>query len=333
MITKFYNANIVGFNNKVIKNGCLVLEGNKVSVASDDLLVNADKSVDVKGGVIMPALSNLMVDVKGNFNKILSNLVSNGVASCVFNGELSSKDLDLASKTLSSFGATINVNKLKNVSSTQLKKCFDVILPYGTPVIFIEDILNIAEQAVEQVYVFAKNNNAQVFVKVNESLESVGMCHNQTKQTPIELVLGYGLFDLNLTLFRCLSVDKYDLDILSENGAHVIITPVCDMAEGGGITPIVSLKEANVKLNIANTNTQDNFLNVLRIIKLTQSGYLNKKNAVSSQELINMATKTLFFNNNNFIVVECEQPFDLDEFILQENKKITQVYVNGKQRL
>lgn len=333
MITKFYNANLIGFNNSVIKNGCFVVDNNNIIFAGDNYQGKFQNQVDLAGAVIMPALTNMLVNVNGNFDVVLNSLISNGVTSCVFNGILTDDNLTKAKQTLSSFGVTINVNKLDEIKKSVLYESYNKLIPYCTPIVFIEDILNLTEPEIEQIYLFAKSNNANLMVTVNENLEQVGICHNETKQTPIELVESYGLFDLNLTLLKCQSVDKYDLDILKKYNARVVITPIKDLINGDGITPVVSLVENNLEVSVASQNYNDNFLNVLRLIKLTQSGYLNNKNAVSSRDLINMVTKNYLFNNNDFIIIENNGTFDLDKFVLLENKTIKQVFVNGKQIL
>lgn len=333
MITKFYNANLVGFNNNVIKNGCLIAENNNIIYVGNDYSKSVDCSIDVGGLVLMPAPTNMLVNVNGNFNNVLNALIKNGVTNCVFNGVLNKENLEQAKQTINCFGVTINVNKLEEVTKESLTEQFNKILPYGIPVIYIENLLNLTEPEIERIYLFCKNNNANLMVTVNESLEQVGVCHNETKQTPIELVESYGLFDLKLTLLKCQSVDKYDLDILAKYKANVVITPVKDLMLGDGITPVASFVEHDVKVSVASLNYNDNFLNVLRLIKLTQSGYLNNKNAINSYNLINMVTNNNLFNNNGLIVVDFGEPFDLDKFILSENKVIKQLYINGKQIL
>lgn len=182
----------------------------------------------------------------------------------------------------------------------------------------------------EAVYLCAKELNINLFVYANVNLEEVGICHNETKQTPIELIESYGLFDINLTLLKCQSVDKYDLDILNKYNANIVIMPLIDLESGDGITPVVSFLENDLKLNLS-VGYGNNILNTLRLIKLTQCGYLNNKNAVKSQDLLNMACKNDLFNINGLLIFDYvfDGKFDIDKFILTENKSFKMCLVNS----
>ncbi len=332
MNTIFYNANLI-INNQLLKNASFTLNNNNQILILDNVNQSQKNKHNLNGAVVMPALSNMFVNVNKNFNEVINACISNGVTNCVFNGVLNHHYLKLANKTLGVFGVIINVNKLDEITNVSLLNEYNKILPYGLPIIYIDNILNLTEFEIEKIYLFAKNNNANLMVLANENLEQVGICHSETKQTPIELIESYGLFDLKLTLLKCQSVDKYDLEILKKYNANVVLTPIKDLLLGDGITPVVSLLDSGLNLSLASLNYADNFLNVLRIVKLMQNGYLNNKNAVLTSDLIKMATNNNLFKNNGFIVIENNGDLDLDKFIVAENKKVRMVFVNGKQIL
>ena len=321
MITKYTNGIFIGFDNNIYSNGCVVFENGVFKSVQSNLNVKADTTIDLGGKVVMPSLSNMFVKVKDNFNNVINYLIDSGVTNCVLSGNLSLSELQSAKLELGNVAYAINVNKLYPLNKEALTKKVNEIKNYVMPVLLIEDILNLTESEVETIYLCAKNLKLNLFVYANENLEQVGICHNETKQTPIELIESYGLFDLNLTILKCQSVDKYDLEILNKYNANIVIMPIEDMLYGDGITPIVSMLENNLNLSLS-VGYNNNFLNILRIIKLTQNAYLNSKNAVSAYDLLKMACKNKLFNINGILIFDykVDGKFDIDKFLMAENK-------------
>ncbi len=321
MIIKYTNADIFGFDNFEYKKGCVVVENNRVIYAGQTYNKPVDIDVDCLNKTIIPALTNMFVNINGNFVQVLNSMLNNGVVNCVFNGKVSYDELTLATTKLNGVAYAINVNKLYPLNMDLIVAEVEKLPPNVKPVLYVDDILNLTELEVETIYLAAKKHDIPVFVVASENLEQVGICHNETGKTPIELIEDYGLFDLQLYLMYCNSVDKYDLEILEKYNANIIVFPIEDMQRGSGITPIASMVEHNLNISLGSINPSLNLLNTIRIIKLTQSGYLNKIDAVFNKDLLKIVTQNNLFNLTSILVID-EQFKDYNSFILTENKPI-----------
>jgi 5-methylthioadenosine/S-adenosylhomocysteine deaminase len=148
---------------------------------------------------------------------------------------------------------------------------------------------------IEGIADIAASRKLKTYIHLSETLKEVGDCVNEHNGlTPPQYLHKCGYFPYGGIAAHCVYADKDDLLLLKQSNVSPVHCPASNLKLGSGIAPVYSMK--SLGLNVAlgtDGSASNNCLDMPRemyIASLMQKGVMNKAEALSSYETLEMAT-------------------------------------------
>lgn len=192
--------------------------------------------------------------------------------------------------------------------------------PLIKAVVYPHAIYSVSEQDMETYVSFARQNSLPMATHLSETLTEVSNCIAEKQKTPPQYLEDMGFFDRQTTLYHCVHMDKEDVQILKQYGAHVVTCPSSNLKLASGFAPINTFVHHGVPVAIgtdgpASNDTIDMFKEMFLVATL-QKAMLSEPQILPAEQVLNMATvngaKALGWNN----VGKIEQGYQADLIVV-----------------
>lgn len=297
MKIKFINARVLINNNEKYS-----LEENQVLVSGENIVKiaksiedDADRTIDVKGDVLMPGFVNahahnpmtLLRGIKNDvdlqtwlFDYIIPNeqkLTKEdiyygemlGIAESVRAGitcfEENYFEIDSTYKAIkkAKMRARIGIGVSFRGEETQEEYFENFIkLIVGNNLVkavsYPHSIYTVPEENMEEFITLAKKHNLPVATHLCETLKEVGDCIVKNKVTPPRYLEDMGFMDRGATLYHCVHMDKDDIQILFDYNANVVTCPSSNLKLASGIAPLHTFLDKGINLAIGTDGPASN---------------------------------------------------------------------------
>jgi 5-methylthioadenosine/S-adenosylhomocysteine deaminase len=115
----------------------------------------------------------------------------------------------------------------------------------------------------------AKSEGLGIHIHLAESDEQVEVSRQKYGKTPVEHLAALGLFDVPAIAAHCIAVSDEDIAILARYGVTPVQCPQCHMKLGMGVTPVVDMLNAGIRVALGTDGTgSNNNLNMLEEAQL-----------------------------------------------------------------
>ena len=139
-----------------------------------------------------------------------------------------------------------------------------------------------------------KAAGARMHLHLSETVKEHEACKARNGKTPARWFCDLGVFDSPTIAAHCVAVEPEDVDILREKGVTCVHNPSSNMKLGSGFMPLPALREAGINLALgtdgAASNNNLNLFEEMHLAAVLHNGYTGDPTAVSSNELLSMAT-------------------------------------------
>jgi 5-methylthioadenosine/S-adenosylhomocysteine deaminase len=164
---------------------------------------------------------------------------------------------------------------------------------------------------IEGIADIAASYKLKTYIHLSETLKEVGDCVNEHNGlTPPQYLHKCGYFSNGGIAAHCVFTDKDDLLLLKQSNVSPVHCPASNLKLGSGIAPVYSMKALGLNVALGTDGSaSNNCLDMPRemyIASLMQKGVMNKAEALSSYETLEMATvngaRALGLNNTGKLV-------------------------------
>ena len=236
-----------------------------------------------------------------------------GIVNSYFNGDVEDCDKLLCQGITSVFDFSNNIEVTKKlvslglnvysavgdfdgnnvITETYLDEKVEEMLSAGikAPILYVLNPNVEDETQYEELIKYGKKHNYLIATSVSENLEDVGLIDKEYGISPIALLESYGFLDYRNLLIDCVYVDKEDVNILTNYDTTICTCPTKNLINGSGIAPIYSFVKNN--LNVVIGGNVKSIFQELELCKNLQSGNLNERDILSSDDVLNMANKNV----------------------------------------
>ncbi len=201
-------------------------------------------------------------------------------------------------------------------------------------VLYLKNIYDYGEDVFFKLHNYSKNHDLVLCASCSETLSEVGETDTKYGATPIGLLESYGFLDTKCMLIQCVYCDKEDVEILKNYDVSIATCPSSNLISGSGIAPVYSFVKNNINVCLGTDGREfENNLNIIKemfLVRNLQSGILNQPDAISSIDVLKMATqngaKALGLNNIGAIKPDYFADIvllDLSVLNIKNNEKIT----------
>lgn len=140
----------------------------------------------------------------------------------------------------------------------------------------------------------AKELDLPLNIHVSESRNEIETVKEKYGCTPVEFLDRTGILTDRTVAAHCVYLTDGDIDILARRGVSVAVNPASNLKLGNGVSPVVRLMEAGVKLCLGTDGAaSNNTLNMFRemsLLSLLHKGMSERAEAVSAADTLRMAT-------------------------------------------
>lgn len=332
MKTIIKNAIIVTLNadNKIIRNGQVEIEDNKIIYVGDNRECSGEV-IDARGNIIMPGLINThchlaMTLFRGygentnfknwwmDYMRPLEEKIEEN--DCYYGATLGILELLKNGVTTVADFYMNNEETAKAVMDTGIRACIGVgaitgkevldekyldreiesisISPLIRPILYAHSLYTCDEGQFLELNKYASKHGIIKSTHVSETLLEVGTIYNKYNKTPIALLESYGFFDTPSLLAHCVHCDQEDIDIMKNYDITVATNPSSNLILGSGIAPLYSYIKNNINVSIGTDGAaSNNSLNMFKEMYLAdnlQAGVLNQASAITTIDALKMAT-------------------------------------------
>ncbi len=332
MKTIIKNAIIVTLNadNKIIRNGQVEIEDNKIIYVGDNRECSGEV-IDARGNIIMPGLINThchlaMTLFRGygentnfknwwmDYMRPLEEKIEEN--DCYYGATLGILELLKNGVTTVADFYMNNEETAKAVMDTGIRACIGVgaitgkevldekyldreienisISPLIRPILYAHSLYTCDEGQFLELNKYASKHGIIKSTHVSETLLEVGTIYNKYNKTPIALLESYGFFDTPSLLAHCVHCDQEDIEIMKNYDITVATNPSSNLILGSGIAPLYSYIKNNINVAIGTDGAaSNNSLNMFKEMYLAdnlQAGVLNQASAITTIDALKMAT-------------------------------------------
>ena len=330
---RFYNAKV--YTPQGVIDGEVWVDGNIINYVGKHKKSNQsfDREIDVEGNLLMPGLINThthcgMTYIRGGYDNAtleqwlydyvfpieaemtyddyywsnmqsLKEFVRGGVTCCFDMYFDMSARYDSFVKSGFRYCATSSAKHYEEDINTYTQSdMFKIFLD-------IHAVYTTDEEQIKETVRLAKKYNTRLTVHTCETLTEVGECQAKHQKTPIGYLDEFGFFSKPTICAHCVFLDDTDIEILKENNVIVSTNPASNLKLGSGIANLYNLHKQGVSICLgtdsAGSNNRLDMFNEMYLASLLQKGNLHEPTALSSQEVIDMATvngaKALGYDN------------------------------------
>lgn len=183
---------------------------------------------------------------------------------------------------------------IDNKGDVRLEEFLKLKKNFPTKMMCIHGLYTCTEQYIKKITDLARAENLNVHLHFCEDANEVKTIINNYKvNTPTDVLKKY-FKDINLILAHCVKVSNEDISTIKELNATVVHNPVSNLMLGCGIAPIYEMNKAGINICIGTDGQgSGNSLDMFEAMKFTallQKGKLEQPNAISAENVIQMAT-------------------------------------------
>lgn len=172
--------------------------------------------------------------------------------------------------------------------------------PYICPPDFLRDVAGRARAA-----------GMGIHIHLSESDEQVAVSRQKYGLSPVAHLNALGLFDVPAIAAHCIAVDDDDIAILAARGVTAVQCPQCHMKLGMGVTPVVAMQAAGVRVALGTdgpgSNNNLNMLEEAQLAPLMQKLTHRDATVLGGQDALELActngARALGFVNSGTIAV------------------------------
>lgn len=304
MKTKIINAHVLTMDGYGIENGTVLIEDSNIIFVGKETEVEADKTIDAKGKVLMPGFVNAHAH---SAMSILKNVADSVNLSTWLNEHMWPLEMKLNDSVtyhatylaiaeyvksgITCFADMYQYHKgtLKAIEDSGIRAsvCLGLhpVAGVRTPEeieqeylkynylnesinfnFYVHSIYANELEDIEKVIALAKKHNVGIFTHMSETLDEVSDCTVKNNGlTPPKLMEELGLFDLPATVAHAVHVDSEDIEVLKEYNVNVVSCPASNLKLGSGIAPLNALRKAEINLSLGTDGAaSNNSLNMFR---------------------------------------------------------------------
>lgn len=150
-------------------------------------------------------------------------------------------------------------------------------------------------ELLEAIADFSAQKKCKTYIHLSETLKEVGDCTEKYDGlTPPQLLHKIGYFDNGGIAAHLVYADKDDIQLLKQCGVSAVICSGSNLKLASGIAPVYSMQQNNLNITLGSDGAaSNNRLDIFRemyLVSALQKGVLNNAQAISSKEVLKMAT-------------------------------------------
>jgi 5-methylthioadenosine/S-adenosylhomocysteine deaminase len=176
------------------------------------------------------------------------------------------------------------------------EKLFQESKKYSERIIFAlgpHAIYTVSEESLRWVKSFADKNNLLIHVHLSETENEVKESIKKYGLRPVEYLEKINFLGPNIIACHSIWLNETEIEILSSYNVKIVYNPVSNMKLGSGIFPYEKMKgKLNIMLGTDGCASNNNLdmLEEMKIGALLQKIKSKKPNAITAEEIFNMAT-------------------------------------------
>ncbi|NLO82458.1 MAG: amidohydrolase [Clostridiales bacterium] len=141
----------------------------------------------------------------------------------------------------------------------------------------------------------AQELGAGIHIHLAETRHEVEECRRKYGKTPVEYLEGLGLFKHHTLAVHCVHLSREDMDILKDNGVHVVHCPISNLKLGSGVAKTVDLVDKGINVALGTDSAaSNNSLSIMREMNfaaLLSKGINENPVLLPARQVFSMATK------------------------------------------
>lgn len=149
----------------------------------------------------------------------------------------------------------------------------------------------VEDSTIEKILVFTEELDTSIHMHIHESREEVEEARKRTKKSPLERLHSLGALSPRLKAVHMTHLNEQEIQLLAENGVHVIHCPESNLKLANGLCPSQKLKDAGINVALGTDGAASN--NDLDMIGEMRTCALIAKHAHQSAASMN-AYQTLY---------------------------------------
>ena len=145
-----------------------------------------------------------------------------------------------------------------------------------------------------EINTLAEQLDIGIHTHLHETLEEISQSKQMHGLTPIARLAKLGLLGANTILAHCVHLEPIEMQILADNGCHIVHCPSSNLKLGSGIAPINQYLKHGINIGLgtdgaASNNRLDMFIEI-RLAALLAKGMSGDAAAISAHDALEMAT-------------------------------------------
>lgn len=220
------------------------------------------------------------------------------VCDSYFFNEQAAKAADKCKINLVLCGADMDINKSKDEVLKKVEQDYRLYNDKSDNIKYIpgcHSVYTCSQGLIEGIADIAAVHKSKTYIHLSETLDEVGDCaiaHNGL--TPPQYLHKCGYFAGGGIAAHCVHADKDDLQLLKQSGITPVHCPASNLKLGSGVAPVYSMSYMGLNVSLGTDGSaSNNALDMFRemyLASLLQKGVMNKATALSSYEVLKMAT-------------------------------------------
>lgn len=151
-----------------------------------------------------------------------------------------------------------------------------------------------SEGLLRDLAALADRLQAPVYTHLSETAQEVEACRQRYGKSPVEFLSDIGMWKYGGGGFHCVHVSETDMDILKQQGIHVVTNPASNAKLASGIAPVTAMLERGISLAIgtdgpASNNCLDMFREMFLVTALAKLRE-GDASACPADQVLQMAT-------------------------------------------
>lgn len=152
----------------------------------------------------------------------------------------------------------------------------------------------VSDEPLQRIAVLAEELQVPIQIHLHETASEVKQALDQDGKRPIERLQALNLLSPLTQCIHMTQVEKLDIEILSQSGAHVVHCPESNLKLASGFCPVDQLIKAGINVALgtdgAASNNDLDLLGEMRTAALLAKAVANDAAALNAHEALRMAT-------------------------------------------
>ncbi|VAW71332.1 S-adenosylhomocysteine deaminase; Methylthioadenosine deaminase [hydrothermal vent metagenome] len=152
----------------------------------------------------------------------------------------------------------------------------------------------VSDEPLKKIRTLSEQLDIPVHIHVHETLSEINESMSQYGLRPLQRLHKFGLISPRMLAVHMTQVNKHDIQLLSENNAHIIHCPESNMKLASGICPVPSLLHAGINVALGTdsvaSNNDLNMLGEMQTAGLIAKASTEDAEALPAADILRMAT-------------------------------------------